>query len=358
MNNNKVLVGMSGGVDSSVCAWLLQEAGYECTGVSMKLFHGMLGGERVESRCCSVDDIEDARAVCRTLGIPFHVFNFQDEFDTQVLRRFVNTYEQGRTPNPCVDCNRYIKFAKFLERALQLGFNYIATGHYARIERLQNPSGEGYALRKGIDPSKDQSYVLYGLTQHQLAHTLLPLGNYTKTQIREIAERHGLVTAGKKDSQDLCFVQNKDYAAALSALSSNEHPPGEFIDEAGNTLGRHKGIINYTIGQRKGLGIASAQRLYVIEKRAQDNKIVLGPEDKLQQPQLRANEFNWILQNPPRQLRAKAMVRYNKPEAWAGISVSDEDVQIVFDEPQTSISPGQSVVLYQDDYVLGGGTIM
>lgn len=348
----KVLVGMSGGVDSSVCAWLLHHQGYECVGVSMKLFQGMLDGEQADSRCCSVDDIEDARAICRRIGIPFHVFNFRDDFREHVLSRFVQAYEEGRTPNPCVDCNRYIKFAKFLERALQLGYDYIATGHYARIEQQHGR----YALRKAVDTSKDQSYVLCGLTQHQLAHTLLPLGDYTKAEIRAIAEQAGLVTATKKDSQDLCFVHNGDYAAALYAISGQEPKQGDFVDTKGNVLGRHKGIIHYTIGQRKGLGVPGADRLYVLDKRAEDNTVVLGTLGDLPKSELLASDFNWI--GDPTTRRAKAMIRYNKPEAWADVAAHpDGTVRLVFDEPQAAISPGQTVALYQDDYVLGGGTI-
>ena len=348
--SKRVLIAMSGGVDSSVAAWLLKEQGYECSGASMRLFDGL------ESTCCSLDDVEDARAVCRVLDIPFHVFNFKETFTYTVLARFIDGYENGSTPNPCIDCNRYLKFEKFLWRALELEYDYIATGHYVRTEQADGR----WFLRKGADASKDQSYVLASMTQDQLAHTLFPLGGYNKPDIRQIAERHNLVNAHKADSQDLCFAPNNDYAAALTRFSGKQYPPGDFVSPDGHILGRHKGIVRYTVGQRKGLGISSPEHLYVLEKRVRDNTIVLGSRDRLLRNDLTATDLNWItFDRPPQSFRAKARIRYNNPESWANVTTApDGTVRITFDEPVSAVAPGQLVVLYDGEYVLGSGTIV
>ncbi|MDR0889199.1 MAG: tRNA 2-thiouridine(34) synthase MnmA [Oscillospiraceae bacterium] len=339
---------MSGGVDSSVAAWLLRERGYDCIGATMKLFHGDNGS------CCSLADVEDARAVAFKLKMPYFVFNFTQTFETEVLSRFVSQYACGATPNPCIDCNRYVKFDRFLHRARELQQDFIATGHYARIER----SGGRYLLKKATDASKDQSYVLYAMTQEQLASTLFPLGELAKIQTREIAQREGFVNAKKRDSQDICFAPDGDYAAAIEALSGSCYPQGNFVDRDGRVLGVHKGLIRYTVGQRKGLGISAAQPLYVLEKRSADNTIVLGRREELLCSEFDAADFNWIrYEVPPPVLRVKACIRYRGSEQWATVTCKDT-VHIAFDEPQAAVSKGQAVVLYDGEYVVGGGTIL
>ena len=352
---SKVLIAMSGGVDSSVAAHLLKNQGYDCTGATMQLFHGEYAGAAMESSCCSRTDVEDARSVAYRLGIPHYVFNFKDAFKQQVLNRFVLGYEQGATPNPCLDCNRYIKFSKFLHRAKELCIAHIATGHYARIERENGR----YLLKKAVDTTKDQSYALYAMTQEQLSQTLFPLGHLTKAQVRQVAQQQGFANAEKKDSQDICFAADGDYAGAIQRLSEKEYPPGNFIDCGGNILGSHKGIIRYTVGQRRGLGISAPEPLYVIEKCPKSNTVMLGKAADLLQSELTAAEFNWIAwDTPPVSFRAKARIRYHHAEQWATVLPTGlNTVHIKFDQPQRAIANGQAVVLYQDEVVLGGGII-
>jgi tRNA-specific 2-thiouridylase len=351
----RVLVAMSGGVDSSVAGWLLKEQGYDCVGATMQLFHGEYAGANAEGSCCSLADVEDARNIAVKIGIPYYVFNFKEAFEAGVLSRFVSEYERGATPNPCIDCNRFVKFERFLRRARELELDYMATGHYARIEKRNGR----YILKKAVDSSKDQSYVLYAMTQEQLSSTLFPLGELTKAQTRQIAEQQGFINAKKHDSQDICFAPDGDYAAAIERLSGKTYPHGNFVDRTGRILGEHKGLIRYTVGQRRGLGIAAAQPLYVLEKRAESNTIVLGQHDELLRTTLDATDFNWILYDePPSVLRVKARVRYNAVEQWAMVHVTGKDaVHLEFDEPQAAISKGQAVVLYDGDIVVGGGTI-
>lgn len=256
----RAMIAMSGGVDSSVAAYLIKKQGYECCGVTMKLFNNEDIGIPREHSCCSADDVEDARSVAYSIGIPYYVFNFSDRFEDEVIKRFIDAYENGITPNPCIDCNRYLKFDKLYRRAKELCYDYVATGHYARIERNENGR---YLLKKAVDMQKDQSYVLYSLTQEQLAHTLFPLGEMTKSRVREIAEERGFVNARKHDSQDICFVQNGDYADFIEKRPEKYYRDGDFVDRNGKVIGRHRGIIHYTIGQRKGLGISYAEPLYV-----------------------------------------------------------------------------------------------
>ena len=353
---DKVLIAMSGGVDSSVAAFLMKEQGCQCIGATMKLFHNEDIGVKRTKTCCSLEDVEDARSVAFRLGIPYYVFNFSDDFKGQVIDRFIAAYERGATPNPCIDCNRYLKFERLYERARILGCDAIVTGHYARIEQENGR----WLLKKSLDESKDQSYVLYSLTQEQLAHTRLPLGAMHKSETRRIAEEQGFYNADKPDSQDICFVPNGDYAGFIARFTGHNCSAGDFVDEEGHVLGRHKGIVHYTVGQRKGLGIAADAPLYVKQIDAASNRVVLSGNDALFSRELTAGDFNWIAYDvPPRELRASARVRYHQREQAATVTVlGDGRVHLVFDEPQRAITPGQAVVLYDGDTVLGGGTIL
>ena len=353
---DKVLIAMSGGVDSSVAAFLMKEQGCQCIGATMKLFHNEDIGVKRTKTCCSLEDVEDARSAAFRLGIPYYVFNFSDDFKGQVIDRFIAAYERGATPNPCIDCNRYLKFERLYERARILGCDAIVTGHYARIEQENGR----WLLKKSLDESKDQSYVLYSLTQEQLAHTRLPLGAMHKSETRRIAEEQGFYNADKPDSQDICFVPNGDYAGFIARFTGHNCSAGDFVDEEGHVLGRHKGIVHYTVGQRKGLGIAADAPLYVKQIDAASNRVVLSGNESLFSRELTANDFNWIAYDvPPRELRASARVRYHQREQAATVTVlGDGRVHLVFDEPQRAITPGQAVVLYDGDTVLGGGTIL
>ena len=353
----KVLVAMSGGVDSSVAAYLLQQQGYACIGVTMRLYENETAGIPRGHTCCSLDDVEDARAVAYDLGMPYYVLNFTEEFDEKVIRKFVQVYQNGGTPNPCIDCNRYLKFDHLLNRARELGCDYIATGHY--VQRWQDENGR-WGLRKNDDPGKDQSYVLYSLTQDQLAHTLFPLGGMHKDAVRAIAEEQGLCNARKHDSQDICFVPDGDYAAFLERYTGKSYPAGEFVDTQGKVLGRHKGIVRYTIGQRKGLGLALPCPMYVKDKDMAGNRVILSKNEELFSRELDAKGFNWsALDCPSGTIRASAKIRYKHTEHPASVTPTGPDtVHIVFDEPQRAICRGQAVVLYDGDTVLGGGTII
>lgn len=348
---------MSGGVDSSVAALLTKEAGYDCTGATMKLFYNEQIGVEGESRCCSLDDVEDARSVANRLGMPYHVFNFSDRFRERVIDRFVSEYEAGRTPNPCIDCNRYLKFEKFFLRAAELDMDHIVTGHYAVIE-FDAGSGR-WLLRKGADESKDQSYVLYSLTQEQLAHTLLPLGGMKKSEVRAIAEANGFINAKKRESQDICFVPDGDYAAFIERYTGEAPKCGRFVSKEGKTLGEHKGLVRYTVGQRRGLGLSLKSPLYVCEKRPCDNAVVLGPESDLFSKRLTASGLNLIAcETIGAPLRVKAKTRYKQREQWATARQTGEDTLLLeFDEPQRAVTPGQAVVMYDGDAVVGGATI-
>ncbi len=352
----KALIAMSGGVDSSVAAYLCVKQGYECIGATMKLFNNEDISLNDEKSCCSLDDIEDARSIANRLGMPFHVFNFSADFKNEVINRFVAAYEMGATPNPCIDCNRYIKFERFFRRMKELDLDYIVTGHYAKIEF----DGSRYLLKKAADESKDQSYVLYSLTQEQLAHTLFPLGELKKEETRKIAEDNGFINAKKHDSQDICFVPDGDYASFIESYTGKEYPDGYFVDKNGKRLGEHKGIIRYTIGQRKGLGLALPAPMYVCEKDIINNKVILCSNDELFSSELTADNFNWIaFSTPPETFKANAKIRYNQKEQPAKVNVNpDGRVTVRFDSPQRAISKGQAVVLYDGDTVLGGGTII
>ena len=351
----KTLIAMSGGVDSSVAAYLIKSQGYDCIGCTMKLYDNEDIGISHNRTCCSLDDVEDARSVAYKIGMPYYVFNFKDGFREKVIEKFVRCYESGDTPNPCIDCNRYMKFDKLYERARLLGCEYIATGHYARIEEYNGQ----YVLRKAIDETKDQSYVLYSLTQEQLAHTLFPLGSMRKTEVREIAEKNGFFNADKPDSQDICFVPNGKYAEFLEHFTGKNYPAGYFVSEDGTVLGEHQGIIRYTVGQHKGLGISSEEPLYVKEINTKENTVTLCKEQELYSKEVIVRDVNWIAGEAPKgEIRCKAKVRYRQKEQWATVMlIGETTVKIVFDEPQRAITPGQAAVLYNGDIVLGGGTI-
>lgn len=353
----KTMIAMSGGVDSSVAALLTKQAGDECIGVTMKLYHNEEVGIEGQKTCCSLDDVEDARAVCRRLGMRFYVFNFTDCFKETVIDRFVDAYRHGRTPNPCIDCNCYLKFGKLIQRMRELQMDYVATGHYARVE-YDRLSGR-YLLKKGIDELKDQSYVLYMLTQEQLAHIRFPLGALTKDEVRRIAGENGFVNAGKRDSQDICFVSDGDYVKVIEAVTGEVSRPGEFVDRTGKVLGRHEGIIHYTIGQRRGLRLAAGERMYVTDISPEDNRVVLGKNEDLFQSELTVDQVNLIacdrLEKP---VRVTAKIRYRHREqpatAW---QTAEGRLHVRFDEPQRAVTKGQAVVLYDGDSVVGGGMI-
>ncbi len=350
----KAIIAMSGGVDSSVAAYLMQKQGYDCTGVTMKLFQGMNSDSK--RTCCSAEDALDAQCVARQLKIPFYVFNFTSDFQTEVIDRFVTDYENGRTPNPCIDCNKYLKFGKLCHRADEMGIDVVATGHYAKIEEKNGRM----ILKKASDRKKDQSYVLYAMTQSQLKRVKFPLGSLTKTEVRELAEQQGFYNSNKPDSQDICFVPDGDYASFLEKHTGTTYRHGDFVKSDGTVLGEHKGIVRYTIGQRKGLGISSDKPLYVCEIRPKENKIVLGDNNDLFSKELDVCDFNWIYcaTAPETSFRASVRIRYHHKEQPATIIPVDYDrIHVIFDEPQRAITKGQAAVLYDDDTVIGGGTI-
>lgn len=353
----KALIAMSGGVDSSVAALLTKEQGYACAGITMKLYSNDDAGIEKDNTCCSLDDIEDARAVCRRLDIPYYVFNFRESFNSQVIDPFIKAYENGATPNPCIDCNRFIKFNRLMQRMKELGMDYVVTGHYARIE--YNEASGRYLLKKALDSTKDQSYVLYCLTQHQLEHTLFPLGSLAKEQVRKIALKNGFVNAEKRDSQDICFVPDGKYAQFIEKHTGKSYEPGEFVDMQGNVLGTHKGIIRYTIGQRKGLGLALPRPMYVCKKELKNNRVILGENSDLFSKELYARELNLIsCESIDKPMRVNARIRYNQKEQPAtAVQTEDDRLRVIFDEPQRAICRGQAVVLYREDTVVGGGTI-
>ncbi len=356
--DKSAIIAMSGGVDSSVAAFLMKERGFDCIGATMKLFYNEDIGVSRENTCCSLEDVQDAQSVCWKIGIPYYVFNFSDRFRQDVIDRFIAAYENGLTPNPCIDCNRYLKFDKLYLRARELDRNYVVTGHYARIDR--DPCSGRFLLKKGIDPSKDQSYVLYAMTQDQLAHTLFPLGGMTKEETRAVAEAQGFINARKHDSQDICFVQSGSYADFIESQTGKSYPPGSFVDLSGKVLGRHRGIIHYTIGQRKGLGIALGEPMYVTAIDPAANTVTLARNEDLFTRELLVRDINLIsvdaLSAP---LHVKAKIRYRQTEQPAVLTQLDEDtIRVVFDQPQRAVTKGQAAVFYDGDTVVGGGTIV
>ena len=358
MPKKKALIAMSGGVDSSVAAYLMQQAGYDCIGVTMRLFDNGDANLSSEKSCCSLSDVEDARAVCGRLGIPYYVFNFKDRFRSCVMDRFVDAYENGRTPNPCIDCNRFLKFDYLCQRAEELGCDCIVTGHYARIE--QDAQTGRWLLKRAVYDQKDQSYVLYSLTQDQLAHTVFPLGGLTKPEVRAIAAEQGFRNARKHESQDICFVPDGKYANFIEHYTGHSYPAGNFVDSEGTVLGTHKGIIRYTVGQRKGLGLSLKHPMYVRRVNPQTNTVELGTNEELFSRELAAEDVNLIaLPELNEPVRVTAKVRYRQPATPATVSPDGEDrIRVVFDEPQRAITKGQAVVLYDGDTVVGGATIL
>ncbi len=354
---SRVVVGMSGGVDSSVAAWLLKEQGYDVIGVTMQIWQDEDACSVEENGgCCGLSAVEDARRVAAVLDIPYYVMNFKDEFRNQVIDYFNAEYLNGRTPNPCIACNRYVKWEALLNRSLSIGAEYIATGHYARIEQLENGR---YALRRASVPGKDQTYALYNLTQEQLKRTLMPDGDYSKEQIRRFAAELGLQVADKPDSQDICFVPDGDYASFIEKTTGKKIPGGNFVTPEGKILGRHRGIIHYTVGQRKGLGLALGYPAFVLEIRPETNEVVIGTYEESLTRVLKADQLNFMAVSDlkePRRVFAK--IRYNHKGAWCTVEKTGEDeITCVFEEPIRAVTPGQAVVLYDGEYVLGGGTI-
>lgn len=352
----RVLTAMSGGVDSSVAALLVQREGYEGIGVTLKLFSGEEGTEdfRGEKACCSLESVEAARSVADRLGMPFYVFNFSEDFRREVMERFVRVYQSGGTPNPCVSCNRYVKLGKLFRRAAEIGCGYVATGHYARVEHAGR-----WLLKKGLDEDKDQSYFLYNMTQEQLSHLMLPLGALTKPQVRELAEEAGFLNAHRQESQDICFVPDGDYAGFIERYTGVTAEPGDFVGTSGQVYGRHRGVIRYTVGQRKGLGLSFPQPMYVCGIDPDKNQVILGEAGELFSDRLTANDLNFIavdgIQSP---MRVTAKIRYRHREQPATVvQTGPDEIEVRFDHPQRAVTRGQAVVLYDGDTVIGGGTI-
>ena len=353
MCKQKALIGMSGGVDSSVAAYLTQQSGFSCLGATMQLYTNQ--GAAPGSSCSALENVEDARSVAQRLDMPFYVFDLSGEFQEKVMDNFVQAYESGLTPNPCIECNRHLKFDRFLQEAQKLGCDYIVTGHYARITQ-QNGR---YLLQKAVDGAKDQTYFLYTLTQHQLAHTRFPLGELTKTEARVIAEEKGFINAKKRDSQDICFVPDGDYMDFLCRYTGKTYPTGAYLDLQGNVVGTHKGAVGYTLGQRKGLGIAMGAPVYVCAKDMEKNTVTVGPNESLFRKSLLADQLNWIaFDNLGSSIRCKAKARSRMEEQPATLTPGENGTVLVeFDDPQRAITPGQAVVFYDGDTVLGGGRI-
>ena len=350
---SSVLIAMSGGVDSSVAAYLIQQQADRCAGATMLLYDRSLTG----AESMFPDNAGDARKVCNTLGIDFYIFDQLAAFKELVVEPFIHCYESGGTPNPCVNCNRYLKFDYFLQKALEMRFDRIATGHYAKIRK--DPATGRYLLYRASDPTKDQSYFLACLNQYQLSHTCFPLGELTKEQVRNIAQEQGFSNAGKRDSQDICFIHDGDYKAFMQRYTGKVYPRGDYLDLSGKVVGKHEGAVGYTIGQRKGLGIALGAPAYVYSKDMTANTVTVGPDEALYQTSLFAADWNWIpFPQLDRPIRAYAKIRYRHTEQPATVYPEDNGlVRIVFDQPQRAITAGQAVVLYDGNLVIGSGTI-
>ncbi len=354
---------MSGGVDSSLTAALLMEQGFDVMGVHMRLHHlhaqsrMASASGKLNKGCCSADDVDDARMVCYELGIPFYVLDFEGDFRKMVIQNFVDEYSSGRTPYPCLMCNRYVKFDSLLKRAAQLEAGHLATGHYARITH-DEVTGR-YSLRKALDPSKDQSYVLYHLGQAELSHLLFPMGDYAKTYVREMSAERNLVTADKPDSMEICFIPNNDYRTFLEKVQPGMAQPGAMVDTAGNVVGTHTGVPNYTVGQRKGIGALGFEPHFVVELRPEENKVVVGTNDELLRATLTADDVHWTSgETPTEPFRANVKIRYRATDVPALVTpLPNRRIAVEFDIAQRAITPGQAAVVYMGDEVLGGGTI-
>ncbi len=365
----KVVVGMSGGVDSSVAAYLLKKQGYDVIGVTMQIWQDEdLCSVEENGGCCGLSAVEDARRVALTLGIPYYVMNFKKEFRENVIDYFVEEYLQARTPNPCIACNRHVKWEALLKRSLDIGASYIATGHYARITKLANGR---YTIEKSVTAAKDQTYALYNLTQKQLSHTLMPVGAYTKDEIRILAREMKLPVANKPDSQEICFVPDNNYAGFIenylkekqtvqSKDNYNGLVPGNYVNTAGEVIGRHQGLVHYTVGQRKGLNLAMGQPVFVLELRPETNEVVIGNANEVFSDRLTARNINFMaIEDLDGELQVEAKIRYSHKGAKCVMKrTAKDEIQCIFEEPQRAITPGQAVVFYQGDYVVGGGTII
>lgn len=354
----KVVIGMSGGVDSSVAAFLLKKQGYDVVGVTMQIWQDEASYVQEENGgCCGLSAVDDARRVANQIEIPYYVMNFKDSFKEHVIDYFIQDYLDGKTPNPCIACNRYVKWESLLKRSLDIGADYIATGHYARIVQLENGR---WALKKSATAAKDQTYALYNLTQHQLSHTLMPVGEYTKEEIRQIAKEINLRIANKPDSQEICFIPDNNYAGFIKESTGKVPAPGNFVDMQGNVIGKHKGIIHYTIGQRKGLNLALGKPAFVVEIRPETNEVVIGDNADVFYDTLYANKLNFMsIEDLEGEMKVVGKIRYSHQGSPCIIEKVDKDiVKVVFDEPVRAITPGQAVVFYDGDIVVGGGTII
>ncbi len=358
MEKKKVVIGMSGGVDSSVAAYLLKEQGYDVIGVTMQIWQDEdVYAQEENGGCCGLSAVDDARRVAQRLEIPYYVMNFKSEFKANVMDYFVAEYLKGRTPNPCIACNRYVKWESLLRRSMEIGADYIATGHYSRIAQLENGR---YAIRRSVTEAKDQTYALYNLTQNQLARTLMPVGEYEKDEIRTIAEKIGLMVAHKKDSQEICFIPDNDYAGFIEREVGAAVPPsGNYVTKDGKVLGQHKGITHYTIGQRRGLNLAMGEHVFVTEIRPETNEVVIGKSEDVFSNELYAENLNFMaLADFPTGTRLLAKIRYAHKGAMCTIErLAEDKIRCIFDEPQRAATPGQAIVFYDGDYVAGGATI-
>lgn len=357
-NKKKVVVGMSGGVDSSVAAYLLLEQGYDVVGVTMQIWQDDDIDEQQENGgCCGLSAVDDARRVANTLGIPYYVMNFKDDFKKSVIDYFVEEYKEGRTPNPCIACNRYVKWESLLTRSLAIGADYIATGHYAKVVRLENGR---YALKQSKTIKKDQTYALYNLTQDQLSKTLMPVGDYTKDEIRQIAEKISVRMANKPDSQEICFVPDDDYAGFIKEYSGDTFETGNFVDMNGNVIGKHKGIIHYTIGQRKGLGLNLGRPGFVVDINPETREIVIGTNDDVYSRGCIIDRINLMaIDTVEGEMEFSAKVRYSHTPGKCKVKMIGEDqMEVIFMDKQRAITPGQALVLYDGEIVVGGGSIV
>lgn len=356
-SKKKVVVGMSGGVDSSVTAYLLKEQGYDVIGMTMQIWQEG-APEDNDGGCCGLSAVDDARRVCQKLDIPHYVINFRNDFRKHVIDYFLDEYQNARTPNPCIACNRYVKWESMLQKALQIGADYIATGHYARV--VKDEETGRYSLRQSKTLAKDQTYALYNLTQHQLEHTLMPLGDYTKDEVRAIAKEIGLAVATKPDSQEICFVPDNDYAKYIEEETGKKMPSGNFVDKSGKVVGKHKGIIHYTIGQRKGLGLSLGKPAFVTKIDSKTNTVSIGDNDDLFSTTVRANKLNFMpFDQLEGELKCLGKIRYSQKAEPCTIKMVDEDLVVCeFENKQRAITPGQAVVFYDGELLIGGGTIL